>query len=118
MSWTQFFQGLNVSQTNLAETFEEENELKLQCVIGNVVIIRDRNLAVDHTRHAAMDTREYYRLGGILDIQDTNAINDHMDVITFGSLEGNVSNKVNSDGTPRIKGYIIGHRSFAPTMEK
>ncbi|KAG0644423.1 hypothetical protein HOY80DRAFT_996970 [Tuber brumale] len=135
MPWIQFFQGLNISRTNLAENFEQKNESKLQCIMDNVVIIRDswllpqiepavheyvasRNLAADHTRHCAMGTRECYRLGEILDVQDTNAANDYIDATTFGSPEGNVSNKLNPDGIPRMKGYIIRYCLFVPRMEK
>ncbi|KAG0644130.1 hypothetical protein HOY80DRAFT_997181 [Tuber brumale] len=146
MSWTQFFPGLNVSPTNLAEKFKEENKPKLHCVVGNVMILRDscklaytvvelcwllpqieqavheyvasRNFAADHTWHSAMGTQEDYGQGVIPDVQDTNATKDYMDAITFSSTEGNTSNKLNRNGTLRIKGCIIGHYSFAARMGK
>src|SRR5437868_12183887 len=41
-----------------------------------------------------------------------------VDATTLGSPEGNVFSKLNPDGTLRTKGCIIGHRLFAPRMEK
>ena len=83
------------------------------------VYVASRNLAADHTLHGAMGTRERYRLGGIPDVRDTDTANDYMkDATTFSSPEGNASNKLNPDGTLRTKGCIIGHRAFAPRIEK
>jgi hypothetical protein len=78
-----------------------------------------RNLAVDHVRHGAMGTRERYKPNEIPDVRDTDATaNDYMDATTLGSPEGNAFSKLNPDGTLRTKGCIIGHRLFAPRMEK
>ncbi|KAG0644772.1 hypothetical protein HOY80DRAFT_1027553 [Tuber brumale] len=64
-----------------------------------------------------MCTWECYRPRGIPDDCNTNAANDYMDAITFGSPEGNTSNKLNPDGTWRTKGSIIGHCLFAIRMD-
>ncbi|KAG0638463.1 hypothetical protein HOY80DRAFT_1001786 [Tuber brumale] len=80
--------------------------------------VASRNLAADHTQHSAMGTQECYGPGVIPDVRNTNAANDYMDATTFGSLEGNTSNKLNPDSIPRTKGCIIGYCSFAPRMEK
>ncbi|KAG0643484.1 hypothetical protein HOY80DRAFT_997741 [Tuber brumale] len=108
-------EGLNVSWTNLAESFEE-NEAKLQHVMGNVVIKRDRHDISCVIKGG--NKKERYRPGGIPDVQNTNAANLYMDATTCGSPNENASNKLNPDRILRMKCCIIGHHSFAPRMEK
>jgi len=67
-----------------------------------------RTIAVDHTPHGAVGTQE--RCTGA-------ASQNTKDATTLRAAGGNGKGKFNSDGTPRVKGCVIGHRAFVARME-